>query len=517
VANQITIDILANTRGLTNGVNDVNSKLNTLNGQVNKVTGAFKGFLGAIGLSIGINWFKEAIKGALEEEKTFKALASAYGTDAEGIIKQVNKISQDFKVDDGAIAKYFLDLKSAFSSQFDGFVPTVVEASNVLALLTGKPLDTVIAQWAKTLKDGKITAQEVQKLGIDLTADQEKEFNKLSTTTERLQFLLDIILKKKGEAQGFIDPWQELNYEMGLLKDTIGTELIPVVKELLDIIFPKQEDGTRKLSEEIKLLVVAVGGVYAISKVFQFAGWIGGLALAFGGWLKTLAPAVKELGLLRGVLSTLNPFRKVQIAVAVLLTIPFIPDQIKKFINDLMAGFEQGLRNWGNPWEKIFKPFFEGLWRSLLSWAMIASPSRRFAQLGEDLMQGLAQGIRNFAFAPVTAAINAASAVWSAIQNRFKSKSPSLLFAGLGGDLMEGLAIGIDRSAKLAKEAALNASNAIVTPFQSQLAFPNMPSSNARGNNINVTINAGLGTDSYELGRVVSAALDKYSGVNGRR
>lgn len=517
MANQITIDILANTRGLTNGVNDVNSKLNTLNGQVGKVTGAFKGFLGAIGLSIGINWFKDAIKGALEEEKTFKALATAYGKDAEAIVAKVNQISSDFKVDDGAIAQYFLDLKSAFSSKFDEFVPTVVEASNVLALLTGKPLDTVIAQWAKTLKDGKITAQEVQKLGIDLTAEQEAEFNKLTTTTARLQFLLDIILGKKKEAQDFIDPWQELNYEMGQLKDTIGTELLPVVKTLLDLLFPKEEDGTRKLSEEIKLLAIAIGAVYAVSKVFQFAGWIAGLALAFGGWLKTLAPAVKELGLLRGVLSTLNPFKKVQIAVAVLLTIPFIPDQIKKFINDLMAGFEQGLKNWGNPWEKIFKPMFEGLWRSLLSWAMIASPSRRFAGLGQDLMEGLAQGIRNFTFSPVTAAINAASAVWTAIQNRFKSKSPSLLFAGLGGDLMEGLAIGIDKSAKLAREAALNASDKIVSPFQTQLAFPNMPATNTRGNNINVTINAGLGTDAYELGRVVQSALDKYQGVNGRR
>jgi hypothetical protein len=33
---------------------------------------------------------------------------------------------------------------------------------------------------------------------------------------------------------------------------------------------------------------------------------------------------------------------------------------------------------------------------------------------------------------------------------------------------------------------------------------------------VNVTINAGLGTDPYELGRAVRAALNKYDGVNGR-
>jgi len=516
MANQITIDILANTRGLVTGVDAVNSKLATLNGQVGKVGGAFKGLLGAFGISVGISWFKDAIQGAIEEEKTFKALAALYGKDAEGIIKEVNKISSDFKVDDGAIAKYFVELKSAFSSRFDEFVPTVVEASNVLALLTGKPLDTVISQWGKTLRDGKITAQEVQKLGIDLTTEQEAAFNKLKSTGEKLDFLLGIILSRKGEAQGFIDPWTELNYEIGQLKDTIGTELIPVVKDLLDLLFPKKEDGTRSLNDELKNLAIALGAIWAVSKVFKFAGWIAGIVTAFGGWLKVLGPSVKELGLLRGALAVLNPFRKVQIAVVVALSIPFIPEKVKQFIRDLMDGFEQGLKNWGNPWEKIFKPMFEGIWKSLLGWAMIASPSKKFAGLGQDLMDGLALGIRNFAFAPVNAAISAATQVWTAIQNRFKSKSPSVLFMGLGGDLMEGLAIGIKQTSNLAKNAALRVSDSIIDPFQTQIAYAGGIPLNNRNNQVSVTINAGLGTDPYELGRAVRAALDKYDGVNGR-
>jgi len=38
----------------------------------------------------------------------------------------------------------------------------------------------------------------------------------------------------------------------------------------------------------------------------------------------------------------------------------------------------------------------------------------------------------------------------------------------------------------------------------------------ARGSAINVTINAGIGSDPYEVGRYVKSALDKYAGVNGR-
>jgi len=43
MANNIVIDIVADTRSLVRGVNETNAKLNTLNGSVSKVTGAFLG------------------------------------------------------------------------------------------------------------------------------------------------------------------------------------------------------------------------------------------------------------------------------------------------------------------------------------------------------------------------------------------------------------------------------------------------------------------------------------------
>jgi hypothetical protein len=70
MANNIVVDIVADTRSLVKGVNETNSKLNSLNGSVNKISGAFKGIAAAFGLSVGISWFKDAIKGAEEEKKT---------------------------------------------------------------------------------------------------------------------------------------------------------------------------------------------------------------------------------------------------------------------------------------------------------------------------------------------------------------------------------------------------------------------------------------------------------------
>jgi hypothetical protein len=59
-----------------------------------------------------------------------------------------------------------------------------------------------------------------------------------------------------------------------------------------------------------------------------------------------------------------------------------------------------------------------------------------------------------------------------------------------------------------ARMATQNLANATTSGFQPRLA--------GAGGGVNITINAGIGTDSIELGRTVKQALDKYAGVNGK-
>jgi len=93
------------------------------------------------------------------------------------------------------------------------------------------------------------------------------------------------------------------------------------------------------------------------------------------------------------------------------------------------------------------------------------------------------------------------------MKDRFKSlfniSSPSKVMAGYGANLMQGLAMGIRGNAGLA-----------VAGMGSIKLQP--PTVGSRGSGVNITINAGIGTDPYEVGRYVKSALDKYAGVNGR-
>jgi hypothetical protein len=88
--------------------------------------------------------------------------------------------------------------------------------------------------------------------------------------------------------------------------------------------------------------------------------------------------------------------------------------------------------------------------------------------------------------------------------------SPSKIFAGFGEQIVAGLAQGIDQAQNLAKQATFNLGNTAISGFTPQLAGVGGQAP------INITINAGLGTDPYALGREVNSALTKYGKVSNR-
>lgn len=520
MANTIVVDILADTRSLVAGVKQTNSQLGALGKNVSGIKSAFSGLAATFGLTFGVSFLADAVKGASEEQANFKKIADLFGADAEGITKKINELSKTFKVDDGALAAYFVQLKSAFSSNFDKFVPTVVEASATLALLTGKPLDEVINLWAKTLRDGKITAQEVQKLGIDLTSEQEKKFNSLKTTAERLQFLLDIINspENKKKALDNLSPYEKLNFYIGEIKDKIGEKLIPI----LDKLFAWFEKLTPSQQNLVTNILAFVAGILALSAAFAPFLLIGFELLKL--WklyeMSTKAAALAQ-ALFNGTLLA-NPITWVVIAVIALIAaivlmvkhwdevvaaVKRIWGQIKDFFGGLGEWFKQAAANLGAAFvaakDKVVG-FFINIKNDIIN--ALSSLKDKLLSIGRDIIQGLINGIQQKVADAINVVKNLGNAIKDKVKGIFGIGSPSKVFAGYGKNLMQGLAIGINKNAILASNAlgGLNLS-------------PEFATGNAGSSRVtNITINAGLGTDSYELGRVVKAALVKYEGVNGR-
>jgi hypothetical protein len=561
MANQITIDILANTRNLVSGVNNVNGQLQNLNNTATRVTGVFRGLLGTLGLTIGVNALTNWVKDAAAEEAEFKRLAANYGKDADAITASINNLSQEFKIDDGAIASYFNTLSGKVQVGNNKVLEGIVESSLKASAKFGQPAESYVNAWIKVLKDGKIKASEVGVLGAAIRdKDAQKAFDALDTTGEKIAFLQERITGGVDTAT-LIGPWQELTYELDQLNEAVGEELLGPHQTLLDIIFPENEEGERSLAEWVNDLAIALGLLWSVGKIAaavefirELKKTIGKIAVTvgmtkFGSWIVTTTAGATTLTEAAGLLwAALSPTKKVLLIGATLAAIfALLPEEVQQDIKDAVKKIkdffvkEFNESEWGKEVNKIYKDFKkawnEADWAELgkiavtaaLTWFIPKVVRDKFTEtydalkkewekkdwkgLGTVVITGIVKGLVP---KPVEDAITTVGRFMKAAWDKItRSKSPSRVFMESGKDIVEGLAIGIEKSKALAQEAIGVISDTISSPFTtSDFAYAGGRSGKAVNNY--VTINAGVGTDPYELGRVVKAALDKYTGVNGR-
>ena len=91
MAQQITIDIVAETKKLTSGINETNAQLGKLSGGISGVQQQAVGLASAFILKAGASFLSKANEEAIDAEKTAKAAASAFG---EGSVA-LKKITDD--------------------------------------------------------------------------------------------------------------------------------------------------------------------------------------------------------------------------------------------------------------------------------------------------------------------------------------------------------------------------------------------------------------------------------------
>jgi phage-related protein len=102
----------------------------------------------------------------------------------------------------------------------------------------------------------------------------------------------------------------------------------------------------------------------------------------------------------------------------------------------------------------------------------------------------------------------------SKVASLFGIHSPSTVFAGIGENLVKGLAKGVQDAQKFATQSMVNLADVTTGSYMPSLAYAG--SSGTIAAPIQITINAGLGTDPVTLGREVNNALNKYGKVSNR-
>jgi hypothetical protein len=412
-----------------------------------------------------------------------------------------------------------------------------------------------------------------------LSQAELEQFQKLKTVTDQVKFLYNALADDINEDLKFTTT-QELQFELETLKDVLAEILLPILKltvpllrELVDLLTYKDpETGETKLHEEVKLLAIALGLVWTVGKLSalvtaltgansflgKIATKLGVLKGAFAG-LSGMAEVRIAFGLLAAAVANawkaLNPFKKIAIVLgAGLIALKLLPEQYEKVAREILQGIIDGLSDpvalvKGIP--DIFKNLWKGLRDGFINWGKsyfrIASPSKvaeemgnniiaglfkafsptnlintvatlfrnlynafatqiksiEWSNLGANIINGLVRGMQSLASAPLSFIGTLAKNMKDRFKSLFNISSPSKVMAGYGANLMQGLALGIRGNAGLA-----------VAGMGSLKLQPNI--ARARGSAINVTINAGIGSDPYEVGRYVKSALDKYAGVNGR-
>lgn len=496
MANQITVDIVADTRQLVAGVKTTNQQLNSLQGSIGKIKTAFGGLASAFGFQVGAGFLKDAIKGAADEEATFASLAELYGKDAKKITDSINSLSKGLKVDDGAIAQYYLDLAASTDVRFKPFYQDIVTQSVRLATVLKQPPSEFISAWTKALKDGKLTADEIAKTGIDLNEEQKKTFNSMKTTAEKVTYVLGLAREQSKNAEDLVSPWQKLDFAMGELKDRIGAALLPALTGLLNF-YDKLSPAQQKVVDTVVAFAVGIAALAATFAPVLFV--LKELGLSFGVLKTAMMAAVTGLRAL-AVAAFTNPFTPIIIGIAALVVGIVL---LVKNWDTVKAAFEKGVEAIKNAFNAVIS-WFGKVGTSIKN--AIGNLFETGKQFGVDIINGLVQGIKNMALAPINAIKSVVSGVTNAIKSVLKIGSPSKVFAGFGKNIVEGLSNGIDGAQKLAAESMAGLSGGLTLA----------PSTGTGRGAVNITINAGLGTDAYELGRAVRAALNKYDGVNGR-
>jgi hypothetical protein len=512
MANQITIDIVAQTQKLTSGINDANTQIDGMSSKLKGAAAAAGAAASAFVLKQGVTFLKQGIDEAKEAKQVMTEATTTFGAGSEALAKitaDAEKFGKAIAVDNDEILKLATQLGARLPEDSKALSAELVNLALDVEAFTAGALsaETVTGKLAKALADGELKAADLEKIVPGLTTavyDQAEALSKAGKNQEALTLVIDAAQAKYGDAaEKNVTSTQKFDKALADLKESVGTKVLPIVEKFITAL-TTVIDKFSALPGPVQNVILAVAALVGI-----------------GGPLLTFLASAKTAMVTLGLVSTTSAGG---IGAATIAT---------NLLRVALAGLGIGLviaaivllvQNWDkvtgavkNVWETI-KEYLPKAWEKAKEFAgkvvgfvkdviqaYLELPGKMF-NIGKDIVIGLWNGIQNMAAwlkDKVVGFFKNLLPDWA--EKALGIKSPSKVFADIGKNIVSGLA------------STFNIGTAAKAITKPTTTVPKLTSSNTISTQkpqVNITINAGLGTNGPALGRQVSTAIKQYGKVS---
>ena len=272
MAQQITIDIVAETQKLQAGVATANKQLGTVEDGLKGLAATAIATASAFVLRQGVTFLKQGIDEAKEAQQTMREATTTFGEGSkalEQITEEATKFGNALAVDNDTIIQLATQLGSRLPKEAQVLSTQLVNTFFDVEAFTGGALkaEAITSKLGKAFADGELRAGELEKIFPALTAktyEQAEALSKAGKNTEALTLLIRESQKAYGNAaEKNVTSSQKFDVALANLKETIGTKLLPFVEKLVDFA-TRLIDKFATLSPTTQNVILGFTGVVAI-------------------------------------------------------------------------------------------------------------------------------------------------------------------------------------------------------------------------------------------------------------
>jgi len=274
VAQQIVIDIVAETKKLSQGLDDANKQLGTIDGKLKGVAKAATAAASAFVLKQGISFLKQGIDEAKDAQEAMRGAVTTFGAGSkalEEITKDAEAFGKELAVDNDEIIKLATQLGSRLPKEVQASSAELVKIFKDVEAFTGGAVaaEAASGKLAKAFADGVLKAGELQKIfpGLKQSVyDQAEALSKAGKNQEALNLLISEGATKYGDAAAKnVTATQRFDVALANFKETLGTKVLPILEKGIDFL-TKMLDAFDALPTPVQnfslglLALVGIGG-----------------------------------------------------------------------------------------------------------------------------------------------------------------------------------------------------------------------------------------------------------------